>query len=267
MKSIWQIEQSRYNNLLNLPYSSWAWEFKRRDPELINAYETGQTIRPDYQLKSDGIGVFSLPKPCKIAESFGLHFLPDPSLHANESIAFWLPEVMQFNFDASVEILNTSRHKDKVLHWKNIPGEKNVLFSPCRRTKLSVSDHSYATQFAIEANLVSVLETKYLSLKVGEKHLKQDNIVHISEFSTHCQGQNTSHRFRRGYFPETLKQALIALDGVINNATQRDISSALFGATQTQLDWDNGIFSLKSRTRRLIKKGRDLMTRDYLKLL
>ncbi len=264
---VWHYDKSRYKDLENLSYSAWAWEFKRRDPKIIQAYQTGKSIRPEFRFLSNGIGIFNLSKPCKIAEKFGLHFIPNPNLSVQGTVPFWLPEVMKFNFDASIEILDHPRHKDSALHWKTIPGEKHILFSPLRRTKLTVHSNSYATQLAIEDHNISVLKSKYLSLKVGEKHLKQNNIIYLNEFSTHCQGQNTSKRHRRGFFPDNLKQALIALDGSLNQATQREISSVLFGESQTQFDWDNGIYSLKSRTRRLIKKGHDLMKTDYIELL
>ncbi|ACT58382.1 DUF2285 domain-containing protein [Hirschia baltica] len=267
MKSVWQLDKSKYNDLLNLPYSGWAWEFKRRDPELIKAYTAGNSVRPNYKLNSEGIGIFSLPAPCKTAESFGLHFLPNPKLSALQTMPFWLPEIMQFNFDASVELLNNPKHKGSVLHWHDIPGDKQILFSPLRRTKLSVNTNSYSTQIAIEADSTSVLDTKYLALKMGEKHLKQENINYLKEFSTHCQGHDIAHKYQRGYFPNTLIQALIALDGSLNKATQREISSALFGKKQTKFDWDNSIYSLKSRARRLISKGRDLMKYNYIQLL
>ncbi len=264
---IWKYDPALYSGLEELPCSGWAWEFKRRDPELINAYNSGQSIRPQFHMNNQAIGVFNLQEQCPTAEEFGLHFIPNPNLSAHDIVPFWLPDIMHFNFHASVELLEDHKSKDIAFHWKNIPGEKNILFSPTRRTKLNVNAHAYAAQFTIEENSASVLDTKYLSLKIGEKHLRHDNIVYLSEFSTHCQGQDITHKFRRGFFPETLKQALIALDGVLNKATQREISSALFGSKQTQFDWDNGIFSLKSRTRRLIKKGQSLMTHDYRKLL
>lgn len=264
---VWHYDKSLYEDIENISYSAWAWEFKRRDPKIIQALKTGKAIRPEFRSLSNGIGIFNLSKLCKIAEQFGLHFIPPPNLSPQDTVPFWLPEVMKFNFNASIEILDHTGHKDSVLHWKTIPGKKHILFSPLRRTKLTVLSNSYATQLAIEDHNISVLKSKYLSLKVGEKHLKQSNIIYLNDFSTHCQGQNTSNRHRRGFFPHNLKQALIALDGALNKATQREISSVLFGSKQTQFDWDNGIFSLKSRTRRLIKKGQNLMTHDYRELL
>ena len=266
-EDIWQIDERAYDRLLAMPYSGWAWEFKRRDPNLQRAARTLSAPPPISLTRSDGSVLIRQPIRCKAAERFGLHFLPDPSFSALETTPFWLPDIMSANMDAAAVIAETMRAGDTPLDWHDIPGRKTFLMVPGRRTKLSIASSTYTAQLAIDASDTPIPLAIYLTLRLGARHLIRENLRLLEEFADHCCGLKFDCRPRRGYAPDKLKQALIALDGALAGATQREIGAAIFGEHRIKSDWDEGVHSYKSRTRRLIRKGRGLMENDYRDLL
>jgi hypothetical protein len=68
------------------------------------------------------------------------------------------------------------------------------------------------------------------------------------------------------WYPK-LREALLALDGDLAGATQREIAAVLYGQHIADEAWRCGNFSLKQRVRRAIAKGRALSAGGYVDLL
>jgi len=256
-----------YDRLLTLPYSGWSWEYKRRDAALQATARRLSRSAPIVLRRSDGSRLVKLKTRSFEAEKFGLHFIPDPSLSAFETTPFWLPEVMSANLEAASEIADRKARGAAPLKWDDIPGEKHFLIAPGRRPKLVIASPGYAAQLAIEENALPVPQAMYLSLRLGAGHLSGDNLRYVEEFAALCHGKDVQCRPLRGLSPETLRKAIIALDGHLANVKQRQIAETIFGAKMVEEDWDNGPKSYKSKTRRLIKKGVELMQTGYRDLL
>ena len=263
----WQIDEGSYDRLLSLPHSGWAWEFKRRDLKLRTSAHCSLGIQPIFLRRRDGSVLIRQPNRCRVAESYGLHFIPDPRKSALETTPFWLPECMSSNMDAAAAIGERLGREGNALNWQSIPGKKSILIVPGRRTKLNISSEQYSAQLAIDESQTPIPLAIYIKLKIGARMIFRENLQCLQEFARHCRGIEFNCRPRRGFSPQKLKQALIALDGLQAGATQRQIGAAIFGEQRIQSDWDEGVHSYKSRTRRLIKKGRSLMEENYLNLL
>ena len=262
----WHVDVTAYDRLLNLPYSGWSWEYKRRDTALRTASYASRlniaTMRRD-----DGSRLYRLKSRDPLAETFGLHFIPDPDLSAFEATPFWLPEIMTMNLEVASEIAHRIERRDTPLRWDEIPGEKHFLIAPGRRSKLVINAPGYAAQLAIEENALPVPHVLYMSLRLGAGHLMTKNLRHVEEFADFCLGRSVTCKPVRGLSPVKLKNALIALDGQLAGISQRRIAEAIFGAETVRQDWDKGPRSYKSKTRRLIKKGVRIMKTGYRDLL
>lgn len=263
----WEIDRGDYDRLLDLPYSGWGWEYKRRDASLKKAARRAARTGPTVLKRHDGSALYRLNARQPEAESFGLHFFPDPSLSALETIPFWLPEVMTSGLDAASEMTGRMGPGSSSLRWDDLPGEKHFLIAPGRRPKLIIAAPGYAAQLAIEEKSLPVPKAVYLSLRLGAGHLMKNDLRHVEEFAAFCVGQAVTCRPIRGLSAEKLRDALIALDGHLAGATQRQIANAVFGAKTIADDWNRGPKSYKSKTRRLIKKGVSLMEYGYKDLL
>jgi len=260
-------KKADYTRLLALPYSGWAWEFKRRDPALRRDARSIRTPSPIVLRRDDGSHLIRLSRRSFAAEAYGLHFLPDPQKSALEVTPFWLPDVMTANLEAASRIGAALTKQDDPLRWQDIPGDKTILIMPQRRPKLVVRTKGYAAQLSLNARGAPIPHAIYISVQLGASQLFRENLRHLEEFVSHCCGAKFNYRPRRGYAPRTLRDALIALDGSLEGASQREIAGRIFGQKQVEDDWGDGVLSLKSRTRRLIRKGRTLMESEYTNLL
>ena len=255
----WRIDRDAYDQLLTLPYSGWCWEYKRRDGALKSAARRLSARRPTILRRPDGSTVYRLRTRQPQAEKFGLYYLPDPSLNAFQTTPFWLPESMSTHLNASSETNDQKRVIEPPLRWDEIPGEKHFLISPGRRPKIIIEAPGYAAQLAIEEHALPVPHAVYLSLRLGAGLLQGRNLSSVEEFARHCLGRDVTCKTLRGYSPETLRNTIIALDGHLAGVTQRQIAEVIFGVDAVSRDWNSGVKSYKSRTRRLIKKGVELM--------
>jgi len=262
----WNYAKRYYDRLMWLSYSGWAWEFKRRDPQLIGLRRRAKSS-PIILKRGDGSQLVRLRRNCRAAESIGLHFLPEPRLSAFDTPLFWLPNVMTTNLDAVAEMHAQLTAREQQLTWRDIPGKKTFLIVPGRRQKLAVTARGYAAQLAIGSGSSLLPLSLYLTFQMNPGARMLEHVRCIELFARHCAGVGFEITPRRGLSPGKLRQALIALDGWHDGASHREIASRLFGEEAVARDWETGVRSYKSRVRRLIRKGRALMKSEYLKLL
>lgn len=267
MRGAWRVNFEAYDRLLPLPGPGWAWEFKRRDPALKAARRRTSAVRPAVVKRADGSIFCRLNQRCHIAESFGLHFIPDPALSAFETAFFWLPDVMQASFDAVAEPATAGSNRGRGLSWAELPGEKFFLISPGRRDKLVIRAPYYAAQLALDADGAPVLQSACFSLRLDASHLAAENLRLLEEFGRICEGLPARWNPPRGAAPEKLRDALIALDGELAGVPRRRIAEAIFGTEQICGGWDDGDESYKKRAKRLVEKGLELMRNGYRRLL
>ena len=174
---------------------------------------------------------------------------------------------MSINLEVASEITRRLERRAPPLRWDKIPGDKYFLIAPGRRPKLVINAPGYAAQLAIEENALPVPHVVYMSLRLGAGHLVDNHLRHVEEFADFCSGREVTCKPMRGLSPEKLKNALIALDGQLAGVSQRRIAEVIFGVETVRHDWDKGPRSYKSKTRRLIKKGVQLMEYGYKDLL
>ncbi len=267
MQGAWRVNFEAYDRLLSLPRSGWAWEFKRRDPAIKRAYRCARAVRARAARRADGSVIYRLNQRCHTAESFGLHFIPDPALSAFEAAPFWLPETMSASFDAAIDAEASGSNSARRLRWVDLPGEKYFLVAPGRRDKLVIRAPYYAAQLALDADAAPVPQSAFFSLRLGADHLAAESLRQLEEFGQVCRGVTARPRPPRGAAPEKLREALIALDGELQGVPRRKIAEAIFGPEAVKDDWESGINSFKQRTKRLVDKGLSLMTSGYRNLL
>ena len=199
-----------------------------------------------------------------IAESFDLHFIPDPALSWFETPVFWLSHVLSDRFEASA--LPEGRPQG-ALNWDKIPGRKAFLITPHRRTKLQISASSYTAHLSIQDRRTPFPAERGLWLTLGADALLTRDLRSFITFSRLCRQQSVTPLPRRGAKPKALRNALIALDGAQAGLSQRRIALGVYNADHVREDWDHGPQSYKMKVRRLIRKGQSLMHKDYRKLL
>ena len=262
----WNIDQAGYNELLTLPNSGWGWEFKRRDPVFRKQALVARCRGPIVLRRDDGAMLLRLRRRQLDAEEHGLQFFPNPNDSALVTYPFWLPEMLVSDLDASVEEDRGEQQNERSLRWDRLPGRKIFLYGPGRRPKLMISKERFVAQLAIEEGNLPILSKLHISIKVGSRHLINNGRC-LNSFIHFCNGTPLSDSSLRGYRPEKLRNALIALDGHIAGASRRNIAELIFGMDVVKSSWNDGNDLYKKRTKRLVEKGLYLMNEGYKKLL
>lgn len=267
MGGSWPVDLAAYDRLLTLPGAGWAWEFMRRNPALKKARRSESAVRARISRRTDGSVVCRLGQRCHIAESFGLHFIPDPACCAFEAELFWLPDVMSASFDAMAEFNSTPANTPQRFSWDKLPGEKLFLIAPGRRDKLVIRAPGYAAQLALDGAGALIAQSVSITLRVGADRLEMKSLQQLEEFGRACGGLAPRRKPLRGARPEKLRDALIALDGELSGIPRKRIGEAIFGSARVRGGWDDSNESYKKRTKRLVEKGLGLMSSHYRKLL
>lgn len=263
----WDGDQSAYDRLLTLPLSGWGWEFARRNPRLKAAAFAARRYAPVSTRRRDGVNIVRMRRRCPEAEAFGLQFFPDPSQSAFETMPFWIPEVCSSSLNAAVEFEAATRRRGAPLRIDRLPGARHYLIGPGRRPKLIVAAQHYAAQLAIEGDGPPAPQALFLSLKLGAGHLAPKKLAPVEEFAAFCAKDAVTGRPLRGHSPETLRKAMIALDGELVGVKRRRIAAVIFGERIVAECWNNGDDTYKKKTSRLVKKGEKLMNYGYKNLL
>ena len=263
----WDSEQNNYDRMLDLHRMGWGWEFMRREPGLIRTARQTRLRHPVHVHRRDGKHIVRLRRRCLAAERYGLHFFPDPSLSAFETVPFWLPDAMSESLSANLALTHQARTKDSGLSLHDLPGERHYLIGPGRRPKLIIAAKGYAAQLAIDENAIAVPLSVYLSLSLGAGQLVGNNLSAVEEFAAFCSGDEVDCKRLRGLSPKKLRNTIIALDGELASVSRRRIAEVIFGKDIIDDTWNNGDESYKKRVARLVTKGLKLMRYGYRNLL
>ena len=132
-------ETERYDYLSRLSMDRWAWEFARRNTELL---EDARTLAQD--------GVSEMKAPCEntrirllrprttqtLAERWGLVFMPDPKLNGFEADVVW----SHYVFPHQVIV----HRADQARHARSGTAQSRIVKSHTSPTALPVNTYSCA---------------------------------------------------------------------------------------------------------------------------
>ncbi|KWR77259.1 DUF7011 domain-containing protein [Cupriavidus sp. IDO] len=229
-----------YLYALHLDGPALAWEYLRRHPD----------YRRDWLRRR---------RRPQAAHRWGLRLWEDPSLDARDAHPAWFPDhdtVLQLYPDADPPP-NASAFE----FWR-IPGQKYLVHDgkrlilmarwpgDCVRLALASGlEDGMAYVYAVRASAASA---RYRTLGA-----EWDKLAEVAEVSP-----TVAVRFRPA--PATLLElhTLQALDAIQAGASLREVGEGLFGADAVASGWhaDGG---LRSRVRRLVRRGRSLMHGGY----
>ena len=255
---------AHYDYLSRLSPDRWAWEYARRNPKL----------RRDAELRSDeDISIRQAPCadirllksriPQRLAQRWGLLFMPDPDLNGFEADAVWnkhvYPHQVEVNcsprapgeccdiWDRTTPICQITHVTDlQAREFLLIRGKGCVVQVRCTgvsllglepvRMKLTISD-----------------------LKAYERKLKAQKaalalIEDGSELETPIWTKTT----------QILRDGLVALDCLEIGLSRRDIAVVLNGREAVDAEWNNETGTMRDAIRYIIRKAEGLRDGGYL---
>ncbi|TAM12899.1 MAG: DUF2285 domain-containing protein [Nevskiaceae bacterium] len=233
-----------YLYVLHLDGPALAWEYLRRNPDYGRAWLRRR-------------------REPEAGQAWGLRLLEDPTLDARDAHPVWFPDpddVLQLYPDADPP------PDAEVFEFWHIPGRKRLIHDgtrlvlvsdwPGHRVRLALApglEDGMAYVYAIRARTARCRRHRAIAMQLDTLMAAEDDAPVAM----------TGPRPTSGALFEL--RTLQALDATLAGASLREVAVGLFGSAAVAAGWyvDGG---LRSRVRRLVRRGRSLMHGDYRRL-
>jgi len=233
-----------YLYVLHLDGPALAWEYLRRHPN----------YRRDWLRRR---------RQPNAAQTWGLRLLEDPALDARDAHPAWFPDhdaVLQFYPDA-----DPPPGAAAFEFWR-IPGHKHLIHDG-KRLVLTARWPGYRVRFALAPGLADGMAYLYAVRACAAPCAIYRRITAELDKLAIATGAApaAAARFRPTAAALLELHTLQALDAALTGASLRETAIGLFGAEAVAAGWytDGG---LRSRVRRLIRRGQMLMRGGYRRL-
>jgi len=256
-------DPAAYAYLRQASLAALAWEFLRRNTGYQRDWRCFRTLGPRELRLGGGAILYRPRRRYPLAEAWGLGHFVDPALDARQACLFWLPSLyrrsvtaiglragrgagLPFDFaawrglrgiriglDGGLELACEMAHYDFGLHIQGLnrpAGRCDLVF------QLRAFDHCRQKASVIAALERLVESPTSLPRSAGRPGVK-------------------------------LAANIVALDGRACGLSYRQIATRLFGEARVAEDWNGPSRSLKDRTRRMVRRGADLVAGGYRDLL
>lgn len=252
-----------YNYLEHLSKDRWAWEYARRNKELQD--HAARSLHHDLSTKRsrDGsIRILRPRRPQKLAERWGLVFLPDPALNSFEADAVW----SHYVFPDQVEVNCTPRKPGQTCDiWQRTRDCCEVTHITDRSAREYLLLRSGGCVIQIRCTGMSMLSVEPVRMKLQisnmegyERKLKnQKEALKLYDSGDRPKGKWTKTT-------QILRNGLIALDSLEQGLARRQIAELIYGPEAVNRDWGDDRSSLRSQLRYVIKKAEALRDGGYL---
>ena len=245
--------------------SDWAWEFLRRNPDYRAAWRASVPRHSPSLTLKDGTQFLRLRRRYPHAEQFGLFAFADPHQAARAAPVFWLPSATR-----------------RIVRARCAPPKSQQGVSPAGLAGFKVDRvaaigtnnipvvmlKGYGVNVTLEIHGLSVL-TNPLDMVfeldgLGDLNNQTECLRLLQRFTQPPAGGSHRALFASD---ERFRHALIALDESMTGKTYRQIAMVIFGEKRVTEEWSGASQFLKDRTRRLVARGRELMSGGYRDLL
>lgn len=231
-----------YLYALHLDGSGLAWEYLRRHPD----------YRRDWRRRRRRSGV---------AQRWGLRLFEDPDLDARDAHPAWFTNsaVLQLHPDA-----DPSPDAHAFQFW-NLPGRKQLVHDG-RCLRLVARWPGACLRLVLAPGLADGMPCVCAERFDAAPCARCRALAELGPLAALARGAPTALVLARPGATALLElRTLQALDATLAGASSRDIAAGLFGAAAVARGWhaDSG---LRSRVRRLVRRGRALMRGGYRRL-
>ncbi|WP_321854395.1 DUF2285 domain-containing protein [Paraburkholderia tropica] len=233
-----------YLYLLHLDGPALAWEYLRR--------------HPDY--RRDWLHRRSEPD---VAQAWGLRLLEDPALDARDAHPVWF-----FDHDAMLQLYPDADPPPDaaVFEFWRIPGNKHLIHDG-KRLVLTACWPGCCVRLALAPGLADGMAFLYAVRACAAPCAIYRTIAAEMDKLAAADGTTPAAAACSRPTPSALLElhTLQALDATLAGASLREIAIGLFGDEAVAADWyANG--GLRSRVRRLTRRGQSLMRGGYRRL-
>ncbi|WP_027793669.1 DUF2285 domain-containing protein [Paraburkholderia acidipaludis] len=233
-----------YLYVLHLDGPALAWEYLRRHPD----------YRRDWLHRR---------RQPEAAQAWGLRLLEDPALDARDAHPVWFPDhdaMLQFYPDADPQ------PDAAVFEFWRIPGNKHLIHDG-KRLVLTACWPGCCVRLALAPGLADGMAFLYAVRACAAPCAIYRTVAAEMDKLAAADGTTPAAAVGSRSTPTALLElhTLQALDAILAGASLREIAIGLFGDEAVAAGWyaDGG---LRSRVRRLVRRGQSLMRGDYRRL-
>jgi hypothetical protein len=238
-----------YLYILQLDGPGLAWEYLRRNPSYRRDWGRYQLDRANPQ--SD------------LAARWGLDRLENPDRDARDAKPIWTADL-----GTLVLVREDDDPSDRALPFQlwRFPGRKHLTHDG-KRLVLTCQVVGHVWRVALSPALSDGMAHAFALPADGGLRSRLRTTEADLAFLDGVKGSRSGVASVMPSRPAMLHMhALQTLDGMLAGASQRDVAEVLFGVRIVAECWDENC-ELRSRVRRLMRRGRRYMTSDYQRLL
>lgn len=189
----------------------------------------------------------------------------DPALNGTEAELFWWPEDSRAVVRAIAKRARAPDEDDAVV-LRRLRCRKSVLVTPDGLQHVVLTRGDRAVQLLCKGR--SVFEHRVvLTFQVEGLRGLDSGISALTRLRTIFSDSASPAKKGPSSQALRLRDNLMALDGWLAGRSYRQIAIELYGAERVEQEWRDPANFLKDRTRRCVRRGRDLMEGKYLRLL
>lgn len=260
------IDPHAYDYLLDLARPAFAWEFARRNNALRRAAFKCRPGMPPAQRMGRNARIYRLRRRFHAAETFGLHYIPDPQLNAVETMPFWLPEALgsAIGLEMAPHPVLQAEHFD----IDRLPGAKHLLIPVASGPELVLQCRHYVGYFLLGGRLSLLPRRFFLRVELDAFRRFPEQLNAAEHFYRAVCGHVLGPWRERAFGPERLRRALLAYDiRTMGGGSHWDAARAIYGQDRVEQARRSGDASLRERARRAFAMGKKLVDGGYRNLL
>lgn len=260
------LDPHAYDYLLKLTKPGFAWEFARCNETLRRAAFICRRGAPAMRRIGRNASLHRLRRRYRMAEHFGLHHIPDPSLTADQTAPFGLPGIL--GSVIGLELRRRPVLRGERFDIDHLPGAKHLIVPVTGAPELILQSENYAGYFASDGQWTLLPRRFFLSVELGAFERFSTQMDSAESFFHAACGHILSPWRERAFGPRRLRRALLAYDiRTAYGGSYLDAPRIIYGRERVEQARRRGDNSLRERARRAFVMGKKLVEGGYFNLL
>ena len=255
---------ARYDYLARLSPDRWAWEYVRRNKKL----------RRDAELRSDenisekmaacaNIRLVKSRNPQRLAQRWGLLFMPDPDLNGFEADAVWNKHV----FPDQVEVNCSTREQDQRCDiWDRTVPICDITHFTDQQAREFLLIRGKGCVVQVRCTGVSLLGLEPVRMKLTISNLEAyERKLRAQKAALALVDEGADIKVPLWTkTTQILRDGLVALDCIDLGMSRREIAVVLHGVAAVDAGWTNEHGTMKDSLKYIIRKAEGLRDGGYL---
>lgn len=258
----WDRRKEDYAYTRELDGPGWAWEFLRRNEAYRRDYRENRAGLPVAIRHVSGATLYRPRRRFLAAENWGLELFAEPGKPALKTDLFWLPDILTKH--VRVCLSQDAPQPDHGLSLEDFACHRAVLCTS--RTERVIVRHG-PESVTLSAYGLSILHGNRRAIFEVDGYVQRANSFDALQSLARLAQHRRPYINSSDSLSSKWEGYLIALDGNLDGKSYRDIAEVIYGKDRVGAHWTDDTRWMKSKVRRAVERGLDLMNGGYRELL